>query len=210
MPKQAQAARTAGPAHPGRPRQADLDRRISDAVLALLRERGPGAVTMEGVAARAGIAKTSIYRRHPNRSELITSVLKEAIGKPQVPLEGTVREKIRIALGQAWRQMTDVLGPGGLAAIVGNTDPEFTGLFRAALRPYDKALVARIRDDVGAGRLREDLDADGVVSLMFGAYLGELIRRGRVSSGWLDRSMEMIWSVMAGDDDDPRKEDTHA
>jgi AcrR family transcriptional regulator len=152
---------------------------------------------MEGVATHAGVAKTSIYRRHANRGAMLTAVLRDAIGVPEVPREGTVREKIRIALDQAWRQMTDVLGPGGLAAIVGNSDPEFTELFREALRPYDDALVTRIRDDAKAGRLRRNLDADGVVSLMFGAYLGELIRRGRVEPGWLDRSMEMIWSVMA-------------
>ena len=188
------------PARAGRPRQADLDQRIGDAVLGLLREGGPDAVTMESVAARAGTAKTSIYRRHANRGELLTAVLQVAIGTPEVPREGTVREKIRIALDQAWRQMTDTLGPGGLAAIVGNSDPEFTELFRAALRPYDKALVARIRGDSRAGRLRRDLDADGVVSLLFGAYLGELVRHGRIKHGWLDRSMEMIWLVMTSPD----------
>jgi AcrR family transcriptional regulator len=188
------------PARAVRPRQVDLDQRIGEAVLGLLREGGPDAVTMENVAGRAGIAKTSVYRRHANRGELLTAVLHVAIGTPEVPREGTVREKIRIALDQAWRQMTETLGPGGLAAIVGNSDPEFTELFRAALRPYDRALVARIRDDARAGRLRRDLDADGVVSLMFGAYLGELVRHGRVKRGWLDRSMEMIWSVMTSAD----------
>ncbi len=163
---------------PGKP---SLDQRMGDAVLGLLREGGPDAVTMENVAARAGTAKTSIYRRHANRGELLTAVLKVAIGTPEVPREGTVAGEDRIALDQAWRQMTDTLGPGGLAAIVGNSDPEFTGLFRAALRPYDKALVARIRDDARAGRLRRDLDAEGVVSLMFGAYLGELVRHGRMT-----------------------------
>jgi AcrR family transcriptional regulator len=177
-----------------------LDQRIDDAVLGLLREGGPDAVTMENVAARAGVAKTSIYRRHANRGELLTAVLQIAIGTPQVPREGTVQEKIRIALDQAWRQMTDTLGPGGLAAIVGNSDPEFTELFSAALRPYDKALVARIRGDAKAGRLRRDLDADGVVGLMFGAYLGELVRHGRIRQGWLDRSMEMLWLVMTSPD----------
>jgi AcrR family transcriptional regulator len=181
----------------GRPREADLDRKIAAAVLTLLREGGPNAVTMEGVAAHAGVAKTSIYRRHANRGAMLTAVLHEAIGTPEVPREGTVREKIRIALDQAWSQMTDVLGPGGLAAIVGNSDPEFTELFREALQPYDEALVTRIRDDAHAGRLSRDLDADGVVSLMFGAYLGEMLRRGRADPDWLDRSMEMIWSVMA-------------
>src|SRR3954449_12106103 len=102
------------PARAGRPRQADVDRRMGDAVLGLLRDGGPDAVTMENVAARAGIAKTSIYRRHANRSELLTAVLEVAIGTPEVPREGTVREKIRVALDQAWRQMADVLGPGGL------------------------------------------------------------------------------------------------
>ena len=64
-------------------------------MLALLREGGPSAVTVEGVAARAGVAKTSIYRRHANRAELLTTVLANAIGVPELPAQGTVRDKIR-------------------------------------------------------------------------------------------------------------------
>lgn len=165
-------------------------------MLALLREGGPAAVTVEAVAAKAGVAKTSIYRRHANRGELLSTVLRDAIGVPDMPQEGTVREKIRFSLQQAWRQMGDVLGRGGLAAIVGNSDPQFTELFRAALGPYDEMLVARIREDVRGGVLRPDLDADGVVSLLLGAYLGELVRHGDVSPDWLDRSLEMIWATL--------------
>ena len=138
---------------PGRPRRADLEARLQTAALALLREGGPAAVTVEGAGlARAGVAKTSIYRRHANRGELLTSVLANAIGVPQPPHEGSVRDKIRFALEQTWRQMTEILGPGGLAAIVANSDPEFTELFRSALRPYDEMLVSRIRDDARAGQ----------------------------------------------------------
>lgn len=183
----------------GRPRRPEIDQRLESAVLALLHEGGPAAVTMEGVAARSGVAKTSIYRRHAGRSALLTTTLANAIGEPQVPREGTVREKIRFALEQAWHQMSAVLGPGGLAAIVANSDPEFTELFRAALRPYDESLVKRIRSDSRARRLRSGLDADGIVSLMFGAYLGEILRRGEVEADWLDRCMEMLWTLMARD-----------
>ena len=184
-------------ARPGRPRQTDLDQRLESAVLRLLHDDGPDAVTMERVAERSGVAKTSIYRRHANRSELLTAVLSNAIGVPRVPREGTVRDKIRFALRQAWREMGHVLGPGGLAAIVGNSDPEFTELFRAALRPYEETLVKRINDDSHGGLLRPGLDADGIVSLMIGAYLGELVRNGEVAPDWLDRSMEMFWTIMA-------------
>ena len=174
-----------------------MDQRLQAAVLALLREGGPGAVTMDRVAATSSVAKTTIYRRHPNRGELLTAVLSAAIGLPDVPDEGDVRDKIRFALEQAWHQMGVVLGPGGLAAIIGDSDPEFTGLFRAALQPYVDNLVRRIQEDVDAGLLREGLDAEGVVSLMVGAYLGELVRDGEVSPDWMDRALELLWVLMA-------------
>ncbi|WP_416957542.1 TetR/AcrR family transcriptional regulator [Nocardioides sp. T5] len=181
----------------GRPREASVDQRLHAAVLELLRDGGPGAVTVDRVAATSGVAKTSIYRRHANRAELLTAVLRAAIGLPDVPEDGEVRDKIRAALEQAWHQMGVVLGRGGLAAIVGDSDPEFTGLFRAALEPYVDLLVRRISDDVAAGLLRDDLDAEGVVSLMVGAYLGELVRRGEVAPEWLDRTLELLWLLMA-------------
>lgn len=186
-----------GQSRPGRPREASVDHRLHGAVLQLIREGGPGAVTIDAVASTSGVAKTTIYRRHANRRELLTAVLTTAIGAPDVPRTGTVRDKIRFALEQVWHQMGVVLGPGGLAAIVGDSDPEFTGLFRAALRPHVDLLVGRIRDDVDAGLLRPDLDAEGVVSLMVGAYLGELVRHGAVEADWLDRTIELLWTLMA-------------
>ena len=182
---------------PGRPREASVDQRLRDTVLQLLREGGPSAVTIDGVTARSGVAKTTIYRRHSNRSDLLTFVLTNAVDAPEVPREGTVRDKIGIALEQTWHQMDAVLGRGGLAALVANSDPEFTDLFRAALRPHVDMLVSRMREDIDAGLLRPDLDADGVVSLMLGAYLGELVRHGQVEPGWVDRTIDLLWMLMA-------------
>lgn len=188
---------TPHPARRGRPRAASVDQRLHETVLQLLREGGPSAVTMDGVASRSGVAKTTIYRRHSNRSELLTTVLENAVSAPEVPRDGSVRDKIRFALRQAWHQMDDVLGPGGLAALVANSDPEFTDLFRAALRPHVDMLVSRMREDIDAGLLRPALDADGVVSLMIGAYFGELVRHGEVEPDWLDRTIELLWNLMA-------------
>lgn len=189
-------------ARPGRPREASVDQRLHAVVLQLIREGGPAAVTIDAVTSASGVAKTTIYRRHANRRDLLTTVLTDAIGAPDVPRTGGVRDKIRFALEQVWHQMGVVLGPGGLAAIVGDSDPEFTGLFRAALRPHVDLLVSRIRDDVDDGLLRPDLDAEGVVSLMVGAYLGELVRNGKVGPDWLDRTLELLWTLMAAPADE--------
>ena len=184
------------PQRPGRPREIDVDRRLETAVLTLVRKGGPQAVNVEAVAAESGVAKTTIYRRYANRTELLKTVLENAIETPERLAEGSVRDKIRYALRQAWRQMADVLGPGGLSAIVLDADPQFTKIFRAALRPYEHVLVAEIREDVDKGLLRPDVDADGVVSLFLGAYLGELIRRGTVDEKWMERCFDMIWALL--------------
>jgi hypothetical protein len=104
-------------------------------------------------------------------------------------------------MDQTWQQMTDVLGPGGLAAIVGDTDRRFTDLFRSILNPYTDALVALVREDVAAGRLRPDLDADAVVSLIVGAYLGELLRRGVVDDDFADKCVHLVWIAMTAGQD---------
>lgn len=185
---------------PGRPRQAEVDVKLQAAVLSLLRTRGPRAVTMEAVAAESGVAKTTIYRRYADRRELLRSVLTNAFEAPGPVPDGPVRDKVRFALERAWRQMEQILGPGGLAALVVNDDPEFSQLFRDTLRPYDQALVDEIREDSEAGLLRDDVDADGVVSLFLGAYLGELVRHGKVGKKWMDRSLDLIWALLAPPD----------
>ena len=184
----------------GRPRNAEADQRIRRAALRLLHQDGPGAVTVDAVAAASGVAKTTIYRRYADREALLRAALTALIGDPGEPPGATPREKIHWALDETWRQMGDVLGPGGLAAVIGGTDQRFTGLFRSILAPYADALVTLIRADVEAGKLREDLDADAAVSLMVGAYLGELLRRGAVDDGFTDRCLQLMWIAMTGRD----------
>lgn len=181
----------------GRPRRNDVDERLRSSVLSLLHSGGPTAVTVEAVATRSGVAKTTVYRRHSDRGDLLRTVVLGAIGTPEPVAQGSVRDRIRSALKEVWRQMSDVLGPGGLTAIVMNSDPEFTELFRSALRPFEDALVAQIEADARSGLLRADVDADGVVTLFVGAYLGELVRRGRVGDDWADRCLDTMWATMA-------------
>ena len=173
-------------------------RRILAAALELLRGGGPRAVTVEAVADSSGVAKTTIYRRYADRHELLRAALTNAIGKPGGPPDADPSEKIRWALGRTWHQMSDVLGPGGLAAIVGDADRRFTDGFRRILLPYTDALVALIEEDVAAGELRPDLDADAAVSLMVGAYLGELLRRGKVGADFADETIRLMLIAMTG------------
>ena len=59
----------------GRPRSEDRDRAILDAALDLLVEQGFAGLSMEGIAARAGVGKATIYRRWKSKAEVVVEAL---------------------------------------------------------------------------------------------------------------------------------------
>ena len=56
---------------PGRPRSTEADEAILEAAVDLFAEGGFDGLTMEGVAARADVGKTTIYRRYPCKVDLV-------------------------------------------------------------------------------------------------------------------------------------------
>jgi AcrR family transcriptional regulator len=59
----------------GRPRSEACDAAIEEAVLDLLVDDGYAGVTMEGVAARAGVGKATLYRRWPTKEQLVLAAV---------------------------------------------------------------------------------------------------------------------------------------
>ena len=76
---------------PGRPR-AGVNAVVFAATLRTVHELGYARATVERIAAAAGVAKTTIYRRWPSKGELIVDCLLDAFGP--VPLEGATRAEI--------------------------------------------------------------------------------------------------------------------
>ncbi|MDQ8702571.1 helix-turn-helix domain-containing protein [Streptomyces sp. LHD-70] len=70
---------------PGRLREERVTRSVLDAVAELVAERGMGALTMDAVAARAGVGKPAIYRRRPTKQDLVRPRPKSAspCGRPR-------------------------------------------------------------------------------------------------------------------------------
>ncbi|HTK15571.1 MAG TPA: TetR/AcrR family transcriptional regulator [Acidimicrobiia bacterium] len=64
-----------GSRRPGRPRDARHDQTILEATLLILRERGYGGLTIDGVAARAGVGRPTVYRRWASKAALVVAAL---------------------------------------------------------------------------------------------------------------------------------------
>ena len=88
----------------GRPRSAEAREAILRAARELLAEGGPAAVTMEGVAARAGVGKPTVYRWWPDRHAVAMAALME--GDAERPARKTPRSAIQ-GLRQQLRTIAD-------------------------------------------------------------------------------------------------------
>ena len=83
------------PAKRGRPRSEAAEQAMLDAAIELLAEHGYGGLTVEAVAARAGVAKTTVYRRWPGKDELLIDALNTVKGPlAQLP-GGTVEHDLK-------------------------------------------------------------------------------------------------------------------
>ena len=73
----------------GRPRSQASHEAIIQSVAQLLEARPYGEVSIEAIAARAGVSKATIYRWWPNKVALVIEVLREqALHMPQIPFDG--------------------------------------------------------------------------------------------------------------------------
>jgi AcrR family transcriptional regulator len=160
---------------PGRPRSERADKAIIDATLVLLVEEGGVAgVTIEAVAARAGVGKTTIYRRWPNKEALIIDAL-ASLKEPVAELGGvSVRDDL-VALARALGvEKGDRQRVGVYWSVFGNGDkhPELHRLFiRDVIEPRRERMRAVLRRGIETGELRPDIDIDLVMWLIMGAVV---------------------------------------
>ena len=176
----------------GRPRRAETDDKIVSATLELIREKGPEAVNVAAVSARSGIARTTIYRRYRDRKDLLQAALQPVTKRNKPPEGASTREKVVWVLTQTQEVLASSIGLGGLAAVVADSDPDFSAALRASLHSALEPIHQQITDDVAHRRLAPHLDADIVVNLILGAYLAELVRYPAPRPDWLQRTADLL------------------
>jgi AcrR family transcriptional regulator len=160
-----------GPRATGRPRDPELDHRILDATLQLLAADGYDGLTIEAVAARAGVGKASVYRRFSGKEDLVVTAVASLTEQPE-PVVGTgVRDEL-VALLEAVRRKSDssVAGkifPRLLGASAEN--PALMSRYREqVLDPRRRRFLDALQRGVDEGLVRPDVDLEHAVDLLVG------------------------------------------
>ncbi len=169
------------------------DAMISAAVLDLLRTKGPSSVNVEAVAARAGVAKTTIYRRYRNREEMTAAALSSLTSPPPPPDRSSPQAILQWLIEQSVNAIEAGIGVGGVAALLTDEDATFTELIRALLVEHRAALTTEVENAAERAGLRDGLDIETLLDCIVGAYLAERARRGNVEPGWTQRVLRSLW-----------------
>jgi len=166
-------------ARPGRPRDEATHRAILRAANRLLHEAGYGGFSIEGVALRAGVAKTSIYRRWPSKGALLLDLYMEGLAPATLEPSGKkVRQAFAAYLNQTVERLKDAGWSNTLRSLVAEAqnDPALARLVR------DKVIEPRREDGrrllehgMKTGEIRRNVDIDITLDFVFGAIWYRLL-----------------------------------
>ncbi|MFE9590489.1 TetR/AcrR family transcriptional regulator [Streptomyces sp. NPDC006294] len=169
----------------------DVTDAIRSAVFEELAAVGFARMSIEGIARRAGVGKTAVYRRWKSKLSLVLDLVSAfaAQGLPAPAtgsLYGDVRALLEVAAHALRHPVASRVIPDLLVESARN--PEISDAIKAALLDEQRGVAAVIvRDAVGRGELAEGTDPDRALDVIVGPlYWRLVVVRGGVDGGYLD------------------------
>jgi AcrR family transcriptional regulator len=167
---------------PGRPRSAEADAAILGAALDLLLESGVEATSIEQVARRAGVTRATVYRRFPDKTQLLIATMEAAYGNP--PASPEIRDVEHLLTGWA-HALADPRQRRLLRRLYGAIDglPELATAYRNRFGEHrDHARRHVLEQARDRGQLPLDTDPAVLLDLLTGAVWQHLASRPDTSA----------------------------
>jgi AcrR family transcriptional regulator len=138
----------------------------------LLAEEGSAGFTVDAVAARSGVAKTTIYRQWPTKDDLLMAALGCYDQQLEAPDTGTVRGDLVAVLTQLATALATAEWSKSLPALLDRAehDPEFSQRHLAIVHHNSSPGREIVRRAQARGELRADVDTELLVAILAGAF----------------------------------------
>jgi AcrR family transcriptional regulator len=162
----------------GRPRSRQSHQAMLQATLALLAEVGFEAMSIDGIAARAGVGKTTIYRRYASKAELVADAIESVREEIVIPDTGRLQSDLEALIYNAAQITLTPLGRQTVAMIISSatSNAQFAQIYwQKYLHPRRKAFAIILERAKSRQEISADLDSDLVFDTMSGIMLYALI-----------------------------------
>jgi AcrR family transcriptional regulator len=178
---------------PGRPRSEQAEQAIIEATLELFAEQGFEGVCVEAVAARAGVGKATIYRRWPNKEELLLAALGSLKSPFPEPAGASVRDDLIAMMQVMCADRADPRKARRYALLLGEGQkyPRLMARYKEnVVKPRHEAIRAVIRRGIETGELRQDTDVEVALLALTGAVMARERSEGSLDADFATRVVD--------------------
>jgi AcrR family transcriptional regulator len=174
---------------PGRPRSEQARQAILRSTSQLLQRTGFAELSIEAIAAHAGVGKATVYRWWPDKGALVVDAFaSSAEDQLHFPDSGSFYKDMSLQMNQFLAILRSRRGRIVSAVIAGGqSDPDLMEAFRERfLRPRRQEAYQTLRRGIERGELPRNLDLDLLLDVLYGAiYMRFLIGHGQLSEQYI-------------------------
>ena len=181
---------------PGRPRSEQARQAILRSTSRLLQRTGFAELSIEAIAAHAGVGKATVYRWWPDKGALVVDAFaSSAEDQLHFPDSGSVYKDMSLQMNQFLAILRSRRGRIVSAVIAGGqSDPDLLEAFRVRfLRPRRQEAYRTLRRGIERGELPPNLDLDLLLDVLYGAiYMRFLIGHGQLSEQYIAEICRLV------------------
>ena len=183
----------------GRPRDPGYDKAILDATLEILNNKGYAGLSIDGVAAKTGVGRPTIYRRWPSKAALVIAALTQSPLLTPAHDTGALRDDLLAFLSDQVRLMNLPASRRITAGLVADlvADPELSETY---LGDYVGQRQAAVREallrGIERGELRPDANLDLIYDLLMGPlFMRSVVRDETLSADMAEQMVDIVLSA---------------
>lgn len=179
-----------------RARRTQTDDKIAAAVLAITRREGLHAVSIDAVAAESGVAKTTIYRRYDNRTEMLNGIAQKW-NPPPVKDYPATREGLYGILADLQDVLEKKIGLSLIGGLLVGEQTDLEELHARVVTPNIEHLRKYFRAGEAQGAFRTGMDYEQLVEMIIGGlFVGDALR-DELPSCWATDLVGLLWPMIS-------------
>lgn len=165
-----------------------------------LADPGFGRMSLEAIAAEAGVGRPALYRRWPDKAALATAALEHLRVREPESRTGDTRRDLVAQLERVRRFYTQLRGMAMVGALLAEEErhPELLARFRErVVAPRREQLRAILEEGQARGDIRPDADLDVAAAALVGSFYARYLAGERFPPRWSEQVVDTLWPALA-------------
>lgn len=182
-------------------RREETDRKIQQAILQIAATQGVGAVTIEEVARRSGVAKTTIYRRYRNTNDMLRRLHAMEWTEKDSDINpanlAPSRKNLQQLLEAATTRFDEEIGLKAVGVVLSANNGYFEQIVQQVIRPIRQRFTEFFDRGQQAGVFRNSLDLSFIFATIVGSMMASQALTDETATSWAGKMTNLLWPMIA-------------